>query len=178
MVKGNFLLMPSAKPPKRKPARRRKELRPLAKPQYPAELNTILDSLRKSKELITKNPHILKAAGGKRIGLLVKTSILPILTKASKGQEITLEEAKKAERAVRLFLASVGETILRDALKKASYARKLLVIKRSGIPARRDDFENMLKEIDDFMLKVSRREATLEDALKILEICKDAEKIG
>lgn len=166
--------MPRPRLPERRPERR-KARRP--EPRYPEEVNAIINYLSETKELITTNRHILNAAGGKRIGELVKNHILPILAKQRRNEPIALEEARRAEHAVKVFLAGIGETILGFALKKSSTTRKLLAIKLSGIPKRRKEIEELLNELDAFMLRVSRREATLDDALKILEICEKAENI-
>ena len=163
------------------PARKRKAKNRLhvvpKKKGYSKEVMNGIRYAEKIKRFVTTNRYFRSVASGEEVGTFVQETLLPIIAKYEKGKPITAEEIAETRKRIKRFIAMKGEILLRDALAKAKKTREMLQIKAVGIPSKRKQAYFIIERIDRFLEKVSRREAKLEDAIRILNLCEKADKI-
>ena len=163
------------------PARKRKaKNRPHAVPKKKGYSKEVINGIRyaeKIKRFVTSNRYFRSVASGEEVGTFVQKTLLPIIAKYRKGEPITAEEIAKIRKKAEMFLAMKGEILLRDALKRARKTKQLLQIKAVGVPGKGRQAYFIIERIDRFLEKVSRREAKLEDAIRVLHLCEKADKI-
>jgi len=163
------------------PARKRKAKNRLhAVPKKKGYSKEVINGIRyaeKIKRFVTSNRYFRSAASGREVGTFVQKTLLPIIAKYRKGEPITAEEIAKMRKKAKGFFAQKGEILLRDALKRARKTKQLLQIKAVGVPGKRRQAYFIIERIDRFLEKVGRREAKLEDAIRVLNLCEKADKI-
>lgn len=144
---------------------------------YSKEVINGIRYAEKMKRFITTNPYFRSVASGREIGTFVQKRLLPVIKKYERGEAIKAEEIIKMRERVNMFLAMKTEILLRDALARARKTRQLLQIKAVGIPNKRRQAYFIIERIDRFLEKVDKREAKLEDAIRILKLCEKADEI-
>ncbi|MCD6478553.1 MAG: hypothetical protein J7L44_01555 [Candidatus Diapherotrites archaeon] len=168
--------MPAGKKHVEKPEKKQKK-KPKPHAVYSKEVINGARYAKRIKRFITSNRYFRSVSSGREVGAFVQKTLLPIITKYENGKPITAEEIAKMRRRVEGFLAMKGEILLRDALARARKTRQLLQIKAVGIPSKRREAYFIIERLDYLLEKVSRREAKLADAIRILNLCEKANKI-